>query len=381
MTDSPAGDPTRAPEGSSDAPGGSGGAGSAGEAEIPRPASPLPAAGEPPPAGGPPNGGPPNGGPASGGPPHEQVGWRPETGPPAGHAGWTPPPAGAPSLPHCYRHPERETYVTCQRCGRPICPDCMRPAAVGFHCPEESGAGGGGRPERRREPRTDFGGRPGAGRRGLVTQVLISLCLVAFVLQGLPGLARDSGSLNQFSADFRLYGVSLAWDDQYYRLLTAAFLHVNYLHVLVNLYALFVLGYQLEAILGRLRLVALFVACAVGGNTLSYLVNGVSVNSVGASTAIFGFFGAYYVIARRLRADTTQILILIGINFALTFTLSFIDRWGHVGGLAAGVLVGLLYAYVPPRRTVVQAAGVLALVGLLFAAAVIKSADLTTAFA
>ncbi len=257
----------------------------------------------------------------------------------------------------------------------------MRPAAVGFHCPEESGAGGGGRTERRREPRTDFGSRAGTGRRGLVTQILISLCLVAFVLQGLPGLVRNSGSLNQFSADFRLYGVALAWDDQYYRLLTAAFLHVNYLHVLVNLYALFVLGYQLEAILGRLRLVALFVACAVGGNTLSYLVNGASVNSVGASTAIFGFFGAYYVIARRLRADTTQILILIGINFALTFTLSFIDRWGHVGGLATGVLVGLLYAYVPPRRTVVQAAGVVALVGLLLAAAVIKSADLTTAFA
>ncbi|MCK9898987.1 rhomboid family intramembrane serine protease [Frankia sp. Cpl3] len=253
----------------------------------------------------------------------------------------------------------------------------MRPAAVGFHCPEESGAGSDRRgPARRSGDRASFGARRRPGRQGLVTQVLLGLCVLVYVLQDLPGLSRNANDVNRFSQDFLLSGVDVALHGQYYRLVSAAFLHGHYLHILVNLYALFVLGYQLEAIIGRVRLVGLFLAGAVGGNVLSYVVNGLDAYSLGASTAIFGFFGAFYVIARRMRADTTQILILIVLNFAITFTLNNIDRWGHIGGLAAGALVGLIYAYVPARRAPVQAAGVLALIAVFFAVAFAKTASL-----
>ncbi|CAO5172910.1 putative membrane protein [Frankia sp. AiPs1] len=334
-------------------------------------------------------------------------GWRPDVGPPPGQQGWTPSPhpgspagwsggppesggpagsgglaeSGGPSVPHCYRHPDRETYVTCQRCDRPICPDCMRPAAVGFQCPEEgrnrssSGHTDGGAPSR--EPRTALGGRATHARQAVVTQCLIGICVVAYFLQGAPGISSGGDTSNSFTHRFAMIGYRIAIDDQYYRLLTAAFLHAGVLHILFNMYALFLLGFQLEALLGRARYLGLFVAGAVGGNTLSYLLGGLSTASVGASTAIFAFFAAYYVIARRLRIDSTQILVIIGINLAITFTFSSIDKWGHLGGLAVGALIGLLYAYVPPRYGWAQAGGVLGLVAALLLAAVVKSSALT----
>ncbi|OHV44480.1 rhomboid family intramembrane serine protease [Pseudofrankia sp. BMG5.36] len=269
----------------------------------------------------------------------------------------------------CYRHPQREAYVFCQRCGRPICPDCMRPASVGFHCPEEEGSA-------KQAPRTDLGGRAQASP-GLVTKILIGLCLVAYVLQGLPGLTGTSRA-NQFTVDYSLIGFKIAENHEYWRLITAAFLHGSVLHILFNMYALFLLGMQLETVLGRARYLALFFACAIGGNTFSYLMSGEQTFSYGASTAIFGFFAAYYLIARRLRLNTNQILIVVGINLVITFTISGIDKWGHLGGLGTGLLLGLLYAYVPARRVVLQALGTGAVVAVLLAAAVLNSQSLTS---
>ncbi|WP_007519360.1 MULTISPECIES: rhomboid family intramembrane serine protease [Pseudofrankia] len=305
-------------------------------------------------------------GPAQGGP---GQGARPGGG---GNAGQAPGSGPSGQQTRCYRHPEREAYVFCQRCGRPICPDCMRPASVGFHCPEEQGAS----PRPQRQPRTALGGRAQASS-GLVTKILIGLCLVAYVLQGVPGLTGTS-RINQFTIDYSLIGVKIALDDEYWRLVTAAFLHGSVLHILFNMYALFLLGTQLEAVLGRARYLALFFACAIGGNTLSYLMSGERTFSYGASTAIFGFFAAYYLIARRLRLNTNQILIVVGINLVITFTISGIDKWGHLGGLGTGLLLGLLYAYVPSRRVALQALGTGAVVAVLLVAAVLNSQSLTS---
>ncbi len=313
------------------------------------------------------------------GPPDPPGGWTPDApstagSQPADHPDREPA-AQSRAVPYCYRHSNRETYVSCQRCGRPICPECMRPAAVGFHCPEE-GAAAPRRGGASRRPITSLGGRA-MRRSGLVTQVLIGLCVVAYVLQGLPGLT-GGGPDNAFTQDYSLYGPGIAFDDEYYRLLTAAFLHAGILHILFNMYALYLLGSQLEQILGRVRYLALFVLCAIGGNTLSYLINGWSTFSVGASTAVFGFFAAYYVIARRLRADTSAILVIVGINLIITFTIARIDKWGHIGGLVVGLVVGAVYAYVPPRRRWVQAAAVGGVLAVLLLAAVVRTSTLTS---
>ncbi|WP_238438928.1 rhomboid family intramembrane serine protease, partial [Frankia nepalensis] len=281
------------------------------------------------------------------------------------------PPGGQPGQqPRCYRHTDREAFVSCQRCGRPICPDCMRPASVGFHCPEEGGAP-------RRPARTALGGRAENASSGLVTKILIALCLVAFVLQGLPGLSGGS-RVNSFTEDFGMSVFYIVANHEYYRLVSPAFLHGSIFHILINMYALYVLGMQLEATLGRLRYLALFLGCAVAGNTLSFLMHRDEAGylSVGASTAIFGFAAAYYVVARRLRIDARPILIVIGINLVLTFTISGIDMWGHIGGLAAGLLLGLVYAYVPRRLAALQALGTVALVGVCVLVAVLGTPSL-----
>ncbi|WP_235433621.1 rhomboid family intramembrane serine protease [Protofrankia coriariae] len=329
---------------------------------------------------------------ASGQPP-EPAGWRPADGSSDPSDGWTPDapsatgsrPTGQPDhgsaahprpAPYCYRHADRETYVSCQRCGRPICPECMRPAAVGFHCPEE-GAAASRRGATSRRPINSLGGQARIRHPGLITQLLIGLCVAAYALQGLPGLS-GSGPDNTFTLDYSLYGPGIAANDEYYRLLTAAFLHAGVLHILFNMYALYLLGSQLEQILGRVRYLALFVVCAIGGNTLSYLINGWNTFSVGASTAVFGFFAAYYVIARRLRADTSAILIIVGINLIITFTIARIDKWGHIGGLVTGLVVGVIYAYVPTRRGWAQAVAVGAVLAALLLAAALRTSAVTS---
>jgi membrane associated rhomboid family serine protease len=299
----------------------------------------------------------------------------------------------APPAPHCYRHTDRETYVSCVRCGRPICPECMRPAPVGFQCPEEmresgrggrpaggteaAGTGAGPRPDRAGD-RTPLGGRLAPGRPGLVTQVLVGLCLFAYVLQGLPGLALQSTvTLNRFTTRFDLDGFAIADQHQYYRLLTAAFLHENLLHIAFNMYALYLLGFQLELLLGRVRLLALFVVCAVGGSTLSFLVHGRSTSSLGASTAIFGFFATYYLVARRLRVDTSQILVIVAINLGITFLWPGIDKYGHIGGLLTGLAVGAVFAYIPPRKALLQGVLVAGVLAVLVAAVALRVSSLS----
>jgi membrane associated rhomboid family serine protease len=247
----------------------------------------------------------------------------------------------------------------------------MRPAAVGFHCPEEHGGGRGGQEQRR--PRNVLGGR--AGRPAVVTQVLIGLCVAAYALQGFPLF--DS-RVNDFTLDFALNDAAVAYYHEYYRLITAAFLHGYIIHIMFNMMALYVLGIQLEAIVGRVRYIALFILCAFGGNALSYVVGDIEPGriSLGASTAVFGFFAAYYLIARRLRADTSGILVIIGINLVLTFTLSnVIDIWGHIGGLITGLLLGLVFAYVPPRKVMVQVVAVAGVAAILVAAVLVKTAS------
>ena len=269
--------------------------------------------------------------------------------------------------PTCYRHPDRETWVRCTRCERPICPDCMKDAAVGFQCPECVAEGN----KTVREARTTFGGRV-SGNTAAVTKVLLGLNIAIFVLQ----LATDG----EITDRYKSFGYAIALGDEYYRLMTAAFLHAGVLHIAFNMYCLFLVGPPLEATLGRARYLTLYLLAAVGGSAASYVFSSPGVSGVGASGAIFGLFGAYLVVARRLNADARSIATVVGINLVLGFVIPNIDWRAHIGGLVVGAAVGAAFAYAPtgPRRALLGY-GASALVGLgLVAAVLLRTAALTS---
>lgn len=287
----------------------------------------------------------------------------------------------APQVPTCYRHPGRETYVSCTRCERPICPDCMRDAAVGHQCPECVREGN----RTVREARTVFGGRVAA--RPVVTYVLIAINIVAYVAElASPKFVDDFEMLGQLKTQFGQvipgYGVA---DGEWYRLITAAFLHVplnqgtfGITHILFNMWALWVLGPQLEQVLGRLRFTVLYFLSALGGNVLLFLVDP-GQPALGASGAIFGLFAAFFVVGRRLGMDTRGIAFLILINLMFTFTFSGISWEGHVGGLITGAILAAAFAYAPRNRQQAVQVGASAIVAaVLVILTVVQTTVLTT---
>ncbi|WP_431883045.1 rhomboid family intramembrane serine protease [Micromonospora gifhornensis] len=297
----------------------------------------------------------------------------------------------APTTPACYRHPGRETYVRCTRCDRSICPDCMNEASVGFQCPECVSEG------RRsvRPARTAFGGGA-AGRHGYVTKALIAINVLVMLVSiasdrggdaaaggtGFGGLMGGSTPLTEWGAvlgramflDGSIGGVA---EGQWYRLVTAMFLHYGILHLLLNMWALWVLGQSLEAVLGPLRFATLYFIAGFGGNVAVYVFSPPNQMSAGASTAIFGLFAAIFVIMRRLGRDTSAILPILVINLIFTFTVPQISIAGHLGGLVFGGLMALVLAYAPrSHRTLVQAVGGTVIMVLLLGAALIRTVAL-----
>src|SRR5713101_4302394 len=223
----------------------------------------------------------------------------------------------------CYRHPDRSTGASCTRCGRPICPDCMTQAPVGHHCPTCVREG---QPNARQVRRPWTGG---GGRVTPVVTMLIAANVAAFVLTG------GGTAVERFSQQ----GNRVA-SGQYYRLITAAFLHANLFHIVFNMAALLILGPAVETAIGRVRFGVLCLLAALGGSVCSYLFSSPVVQAVGASGAIFGVFGAYFAIARARRAETSGIVVLIAINLVFSFANPIIDWRGHGGGLVTGLVVG-----------------------------------------
>ncbi|OBJ41364.1 rhomboid family intramembrane serine protease [Mycolicibacterium mucogenicum] len=258
--------------------------------------------------------------------------------------------------PTCYRHPSRPTYVSCSRCGRPICPDCMTAAAVGQQCPECVNEG----KRTVRQARTHFGGRISKG--SLVTYTLIAVNVVMFVLQH---------TSVQMQQDLVLWPPAVA-DGQYYRLASSAFLHYGLAHIVFNMWALWAVGPQLEQWLGRLRFGVLYGLSGLGGSVLVYLLSPLNSATAGASGAIFGLFGATFVLFRRLQLDVRGIVGLIVINLVITFVLPAVSSqaisWqGHVGGLVTGTVVAAVFAYVPARQRLLALISVTAVLLVLFA--------------
>jgi membrane associated rhomboid family serine protease len=275
----------------------------------------------------------------------------------------------------CYRHPDERTGVRCNRCERPICVSCMHQAAVGFQCPECVQAGR----ESVRQPTTRYGGQL-FGDTALVTKALIGVNALVFLLGmgfALGGsfvdelvLVRGPALESMFSA--QQIGVAVG-PEQWYRMVSAMFLHEQVWHIAMNMLALWVVGPQLEALLGRGRFLGLYLAGGLGGASLFVLTAAPNAASLGASGAIFGLFGAMLVLAKRQHFDLKPIAGLIVVNLLITFVFrDAIDWRGHVGGLVVGSLVaaGLVYA---PRehRKLVQGATLLAALAVAVSSAVL----------
>ncbi|WP_019073555.1 rhomboid family intramembrane serine protease [Streptomyces hokutonensis] len=265
-------------------------------------------------------------------------------------------PPDAQSLPGCYRHPDRETGIRCTRCERPICPECMVSASVGFQCPEcvRDGSGTGHAPTAA-QPRTIAGGTVAADPR-LATKILIGLCVAFYLLQQVLG--------DSFTERLELLGqayvpqfgsVEGIAEGQPYRLLTAMFLHGSVIHILFNMMSLWWIGGPLEAALGRARYLALYFVSGLAGSALTYLIAAPNQPSLGASGAIFGLFGATAVLMRRLRYDMRPVIALLVINLIFTFGWANIAWQAHIGGLVAGVITGYAMVHAPrERRALIQ---------------------------
>ena len=246
---------------------------------------------------------------------------------------------------YCYRHPDRETGLSCSECGRPICYECMTPAPVGLRCPEHSGKPQGVRKVTSTAERvvTKRGTRPYP-----VTIALIAINVGVYLLELAIGGAYD-GTGNSIFYKGALFahgyfdGSPGVGDGGWWRLITAAFLHYGPIHLALNMLALYWFGRVLENVIGSLRFMLLYIACGLAGSAGALYLTPNS-PTVGASGAIFGVLGALLVLERRgVIQSGGQILALIVLNLVLTFSLSGISIGGHIGGLIAGVVLMLLY--------------------------------------
>lgn len=240
----------------------------------------------------------------------------------------------------------------------------MVAAPVGFQCPEcvqQASA-------QQRTVVTPVGGA--VITRPVVTYVLIAVNVAAFAVQMLAGG-------NVVINDYAMFPAGIAYYDEWYRLVTAPFLHGSFLHIAFNMYVLYALGPTLERILGHGRFVAMYLVSALGGAVVSFMISDQCTASVGASGAIFGLMGALVVAGRRLRYDVTQVLILLAINVAIGFFAPNIDWRAHLGGLLTGAVVAAILVYAPrARRVLWQALGVGGLVLILVALALWRSNEI-----
>lgn len=287
------------------------------------------------------------------------------------------------ALETCYRHPKETTGVHCTRCGRPICPDCMRPAPVGYHCPDcvaEARKSAGG-------PR--LRARFVLGRPGIVTTTLLVVNIAFFIVE----IIASGGKVNlwdgfpgQTLVDLgAMLPSAIVLQHQYWRLITATFLHASLLHILFNMYALYLFGYLVENAFGKARFIAIYFVSGFLASVASFLFINVNAPGVGASGAIFGLLGAWVAYNYRRRGSRIatmylqNAMFLIVINLILGFSIPNIDNSAHIGGLIAGMACGRIAEGWGNResRRIVSMAGFAALVVLGVILVVYRTSTLT----
>jgi len=267
----------------------------------------------------------------------------------SGGGPWGGPAGGVPEggVPACYVHPGRLASSVCRRCNRPICTECMTEAPVGWQCRSCVREGARSSPVRRWQPGRQGYGRLGATRMTPMVIALIAVNVIVYVweMSSKAGVLFVNGQFvgqcpHSVECNYGLLPAAVH-QGEWYRLISAAFLHANIEHIAFNMFTLAIVGAPIEAELGKVRFLALYFVSALGGSVGSYLLSEPLQIGVGASGAIFGLMGAYFVIARRRRWDSSAILALIIINLLISFASTGIDWRAHLGGLVVGAVVGL----------------------------------------
>jgi len=260
---------------------------------------------------------------------------------------------------YCYRHPNRETGVSCSECGRGICPDCMVFAPVGIRCPEHAGKVQGASRVTQSARRLSY-----EGQGALVTKILIGINVVVFLINLAQGssLSRVQGTLFERGALFVPGGLD---QGEWWRLITAAFLHASLLHLAFNMLVLWFVGAPVEQAIGRGRFLAIYLVSGLAGSA-GAIVFSPNVVTVGASGAIFGIFGAALVLEMQ-GSDVLggQALGLIVVNLIFTFAIPNISVGGHVGGLIGGALSMLAFSRLGRTHAIYGRPGLLGIAGVI----------------
>jgi len=269
----------------------------------------------------------------------------------------------------CYRHPDRQSFVLCQRCLRTICPECQTPAAVGVICPEclrdqQKAQSPAQRTAERRwsRPRTASvsAGTP------IVTYAIIGVTAFVYLLQLIPGFGGTIENTLLFYAPTLYPGLTGVFEP--WRLFTGALVHASFWHIALNMLALYMIGRSLEPLLGRVRFLTLYVLSALGGSVAVTLLAFMT-PVVGASGAIFGLFGALLVIGRHMGANIAGIALIIGINLVIGFLPGMNVAWqAHVGGLITGLVVAFIFTRTRAVRQRRLQIGLLVAVGAVLVA-------------
>jgi len=250
---------------------------------------------------------------------------------------------------YCYRHPDRETGLSCSDCGRPICADCAIFAPVGIRCPDHAGVRRAATTKLKPKPVRRAPGIALATGNAPITKALIAINVLIYLIgasQG-GGLSDPGSSINQPGSLYRhmvLFGPYVPHGG-WYRLVTAMFLHENLLHIGFNMYALWVIGRVVEQYLGTTRYIGLYFVSGLAGSAGALLQTPIT-PVLGASGAIFGILGAMMILEYQMTGRLAgQALTLVVINLVLSFVIPGISWGGHVGGLIGGILIMLAYAH------------------------------------
>jgi membrane associated rhomboid family serine protease len=265
-------------------------------------------------------------------------------------------------MPTCYRHPNRETGLSCTECERPICTECLRMTPVGPRCPDHATTG---RPTRRAPVQQRAMRRASFLQTGqpIVTMALIGVNVLVYLITVAQGAGINSPGGSLFEK-WALFGPAVANGD-WWRLLTAAFLHGSILHIGFNMFVLYVVGGAVESFMGPMRYLALYLVSGLAGSAGALVVNPTEV-TVGASGAIYGIFGALLIIEYSQTGSLAgQAMTLIAINLALSFTIPGISWGGHVGGLIGGILATLAISRFGRGHIAYGRPGIVGIAGLI----------------